>query len=223
MKISPSTKLNGSITVPPDKSISHRAFILSGIAKKTSTIQNILESDDVKTSLATMQKLGVGFSGNFEKMTISPFTKPKSSHLYCGNSGTTTRLVSGLVSAYEGSYEFSGDESLTTRPMERISMPLTRMGSAFTWKGKKGYLPYIIEGGTLKGIIYENVKKSAQVKSAILLAGLKAEGSTIIYEKTKTRDHTERLLSQMGADIKIEDDKIEVHPSEIDGITMTIP
>src|SRR6056297_14551 len=147
MKISPSTRLNGSITVPPDKSISHRAFIISGIAKTPSTIQNILESDDVKTSLATMQKLGVDFSGNFDKMTISHFSKPKSGQLYCGNSGTTTRLVSGLVSAYEGTYEFSGDESLTTRPMERISKPLSRMGSAFTWKGKEGYLPYIINGG----------------------------------------------------------------------------
>ena len=223
MKISPSNKITGIISVPPDKSISHRAFIISGIAKTQSTIRNILESDDVKTSLTTMQKLGVGFSGDFGKMTISPFTKPKSSQLYCGNSGTTTRLVSGVVSAYEGVYDFSGDESLTARPMERISTPLSRMGSVFAWKGKKGYLPYSIKGGTLEGIRYENMKRSAQVKSAILLAGLKAKGPTTVYETIKTRDHTERLLSQMGAEINFNDETIELNPSEINGLVMTIP
>ncbi len=223
MEISPSKKLSGSISVPPDKSISHRAFIITGIAKSPSTISNILESDDVKSSLSAMEKLGVGFSGNFNKMTVFPFTKPKSSQLFCGNSGTTTRLVSGLVSAYEGIYEFSGDESLTARPMERISTPISKMGGVFTWKGKKGFLPYSIKGGTLEGIRYENVKRSAQVKSAILLAGLKANGQTTVYEKIKTRDHTERLLSQMGAEIKVNDEKIELNPSEIKGLVMTIP
>lgn len=223
MKIKPSKRIKGSITIPPDKSISHRSLILTGMAKKPSTIRNILESDDIKTSLNAMQKLGAHFSGNFSEMIITPFIEPTSSELDCGNSGTTTRLIAGLVSSYKAQFDFIGDKSLSNRPMKRISEPLTNMGSQFIWKSKEGYLPYTIKGGQLRGIAFENKKRSAQVKSAILLAGLRADGRTIVYEKTKTRDHTERLLQQMGANITIQNEKIEIQASELEGLTMTIP
>lgn len=193
------------------------------MSKGRSIINNILESDDIKSSLKAMQKLGATFSGDFKELTITPFKKPVSSQLNCGNSGTTTRLISGVVSSYEGMFEFTGDDSLSARPMKRISEPLTKMGSQFTWQFKDGFLPFTIKGGQLRGITYDNVNRSAQVKSAILLAGLRADGTTIVYEKTKTRDHTERLLSQMGADIKIGNGKIEIKASEIEELKMTIP
>ena len=223
MRINPSKRIKGSISIPPDKSISHRSFILTGIAKGPSTINNILESDDIKSSLKAMQQLGATVSGDFEQMTITPFKKPMSSLLDCGNSGTTTRLLSGVVSSYEGVFEFSGDESLSVRPMKRISEPLSKMGSLFSWQSKEGFLPFTIQGGQLSGISFDNVKRSAQVKSAILLAGLRADGTTTVYEQTKTRDHTERLLSQMGANITIGEEKVEIKASEIQGLKMTIP
>lgn len=223
MRINPSKKIKGSITIPPDKSISHRSLILTGMARNESTISNILESDDIKSSLNAMQKLGATFSGNFKEMTITPFKKPVSSQLNCENSGTTTRLLSGVVSSYEGIFDFIGDDSLSTRPMKRISEPLTKMGSQFVWQSKEGFLPFTIKGGKLRGIAYDNIKRSAQVKSAILLAGLRADGTTIVYEQTKTRDHTERLLTQMGADIRTGEGKVEIRASEIEGLKMTIP
>lgn len=223
MRIDPTKRIKGSITTPPDKSISHRSLIMTGIAKSRSIIKNILESDDIKSSLNAMQKLGASISGDFDQMTIIPFNHPNSAQLNCGNSGTTARLLSGVVSSYEGTYEFLGDESLSARPMKRVSEPLSKMGSQFFWESKEGFLPFTIMGGNLNGINYENEKRSAQVKSALLLAGLRAEGTTTVHEKTKTRDHTERLLSQMGADITIEDGKIELRASEIGGLEMTIP
>jgi len=223
LRIEPSKKITGKIRIPPDKSVSHRSIIMTGMAKSQSVITNILESDDIKSSLNTMKALGASFSGDFKQMRVVPFKEPKNCQLNCRNSGTTARLLTGVVSAYKGEFEFTGDASLSLRPMKRVSDPLSKMGSRFIWKSQEGFLPFTIRGGKLKGVAVENITKSAQVKSALLLAGLNAEGTTTVYEKTKTRDHTERMLLQMGADISNEDGKIDIKPSEIHGIRMTIP
>ncbi len=223
MKILPSKKIRGDIKVPTDKSISHRSLILNGFANTSSVVRNILNSDDVKSSFTIMKGMGVKFKGDFNKLSIEPASRPESGPYYCGNSGTTVRLVSGLVSGYEGKYQFSGDDSLSLRPMKRISIPLTEMGSLFNWENE-GYLPYTVNGSdSLNGIVFYNKKKSAQVKSAILLAGLNASGETTVIEDVPSRDHTERMLGYMGADIKTEDGKITIRKSEINGMDMQIP
>ena len=224
MRINSSDTIRGDFTVPPDKSISHRGFILTGFADTGSVISNVLSADDVKTTYEIMKRLGVQIRGDFEKFEITPGKEPVASALYCGNSGTTTRLVSGLVSGFDGAFSFTGDRSLSRRPMKRIATPLSNMGATFKWKGEAGYLPYTVNGtSTLKGIHFLNEKKSAQVKSAVLLAGLRAEGKTEIIEPVQTRDHTERLLSHMGADIEREGNRITLVPSRTEGIELKIP
>ncbi len=223
MKIMPAKKIRGTVQVPSDKSISHRSMILTGFARTQSRITNILESDDVKSTFQAMKKLGVGFFGDFKDLKVKPCEKPSSCDLYCGNSGTTTRLLAGLVSPYEGIYSFSGDASLSKRPMERICDPISKMNGTVSWGKKKGFLPFTITGSHLSGIRFENKKKSAQVKSAILLAGLRAEGQTTIIEEVQTRDHTERLLKHMGAKISVNENEIALRACEIKGLSLDIP
>jgi len=224
MRIRQATSIRGEFSVPPDKSISHRSFILTGFADTGSVVTNVLNADDVKTTYEIMKRLGVKINGDFEKFEITPGIQPVSSELYCGNSGTTTRLVSGLVSAFNGAFSFSGDHSLSRRPMKRIANPLSKMGASFNWEAEPGYLPYTIKGSSdLQGIQFLNVKKSAQVKSALLLGGLRGTGKTEITEPAQTRDHTERLLKHMGAGIEKDGGRIILEPSRIRGIELNIP
>jgi len=224
LKILPSKKIRGKINVPADKSISHRSLILNGFAKGSSVIRNLLDSDDVRTSFSILSGMGVHFDGDFNTLRIKPVVRPGSGQYDSGNSGTSIRLISGLVSGYKGEYEFSGDPSLSSRPMKRISEPLTQMGGSFSWFDKEGFLPFGIRGSNvLNGIEFYNKKKSAQVKSAILLAGINASGETTVIEEVQSRDHTERMFKYMGADIKTEQNRITVKRSKLMGMDMLVP
>jgi 3-phosphoshikimate 1-carboxyvinyltransferase len=220
------TPLSGDIEVGPDKSISHRAVILSALAEGTGTIKNCLLAADTLSTIGCMQKLGIRLEQQKNEIIIQgqgiQGFKPSDTVLECGNSGTTMRLMAGLLAGQNFTCTLSGDESLNRRPMKRVIEPLSLMGAKIS--GKNSFPPLTIEGGHLKGITYELPVASAQVKSALLLAGLNAVGSTIIMEPVKSRDHSERMLGSMGAAIKMEKGGINLkHGSELKPVDWVVP
>lgn len=203
-----------NVIVPPDKSISHRAIIISSLANGRSEIKNLLPSADCLNTLKIMRQLGVEITefNNYESVTVygkglNSFSEPKNI-LNCGNSGTTIRLISGLLSPQNFISILTGDESLLERPMDRVIQPLTLMGAKISGREHNTKPPIVILPSMLHGITYELLVPSAQVKSAIMLAALQAKGETKIIEKEKTRDHTERMLTAFGATIKQEKNEI---------------
>ena len=206
--------IKSTITIPADKSISHRAIILGSVANGKTEIKNLLTSEDCLNTLKIMQQLGVEVNcfNNYETITIygkglNSLSEAKNI-LYCGNSGTTIRLLSGLLSSQNFLSILTGDDSLLSRPMGRVIEPLTLMGAKIAGREHNTKAPIVISSGVLYGITYEMPVASAQVKSAIMLAALQAKGETKIIEKEKSRDHTERMLSAFGAAIK--QDKNEI-------------
>ncbi len=198
----PSETICGDIVVPGDKSISHRAVILSAISNHKTIIENILVSDDVLSTINIMRELGVKIN---LKNTICEIhgvglhgLKQSKNVLNCGNSGTSMRLLAGLLSAQKFNSILIGDESLMKRPMLRVAEPLRLMGAAIHLSEKNTAPIEIIGNPKLTAIDYELLIPSAQVKSAILLAGLYAEGETIVREKIPTRDHTEKMMQLFG-------------------------
>lgn len=186
------------ITVPGDKSISHRAIILSAISNGTCVITNFLEGEDCRSTAKAMAQLGVKIEFPEPGTVVvegcrGEFTAP-AGDLDCGNSGTTMRLMAGLLSARPFRSRMTGDPSLSKRPMRRVIDPLTQMGGRLTAEGAKQCPPLVIEGGPLNGIEYRLPVASAQVKSAVILAGLSANGRTTVIENVRSRDHTERML-----------------------------
>ncbi|SHE92392.1 3-phosphoshikimate 1-carboxyvinyltransferase [Marinitoga hydrogenitolerans DSM 16785] len=214
MKIMPIKKIRAKINVPPDKSISHRILILSSLANEKSVVYNILNSKDVKRTYNILKKIGIKFKGDFNKLIIIPnkITTP-TQPLYCGNSGTTARLMSGVLSSKNGLFILYGDKSLSKRPMKRIIEPLNLMGAEI--KSRNGEMPLIIKGGNLKGIEYTMPIPSAQLKSSIILAGLNAKGETIVRGDKGSRDHTERILKYMNAKIEVNNEFIKIKKSEL--------
>jgi len=190
--------IRAEITVPGDKSISHRAIMISALSNGECRITNFLEGEDCLATMEAMRKLGVEIE-HPEPGTVvihgcrGQFTKPESD-IDCGNSGTTVRLLSGILAAQPFSCRMVGDASLSKRPMRRVIEPLRQMGADLKAEGEKESLPLVITGSKLTGITYEMPVASAQVKSAILLAGLLAEGKTTVIEPAPSRDHTERML-----------------------------
>ncbi|MBC8213501.1 MAG: 3-phosphoshikimate 1-carboxyvinyltransferase [Candidatus Marinimicrobia bacterium] len=193
--------INGHISFSGDKSISHRALMLGALADGKSTIRNLSTGVDVQSTISCLQQCGIKIVSEGDLTIVygntwcNP-TKP----LDCGNSGTTVRLLTGLLIGKGISATLIGDESLSNRPMNRIIQPLKLMGANIKCNNSK--LPIIINSSSLNGIRYELPIASAQVKSAILLAGLGAKGKTKIIEKTPTRDHTERMLDSLGVSIR---------------------
>ena len=209
-----------TLTVPPDKSISHRAIIIGSISDGRTEIKNLLVSEDCLNTLKIMQQLGVEINnyGNFETVNIygkglHSFIEPKNI-LNCGNSGTTIRLLSGLLSPQSFLSILTGDESLLNRPMGRVIEPLTLMGAKISGREHNTKAPIVISPSLLHGITYEMPVSSAQVKSAIMLAALHAKGETKIIEKEKSRDHTERMLSAFGAKITQDKNEIVIGPEQ---------
>jgi len=224
-KIAPAHRIRGRITPPPDKSLSHRALIFSSIAGEPSLIENLLESDDTRSTFRILNQLGVGFEGNFQRLKVFPpesFEEP-SEVLNCGNSGTTARLMTGLLSSHSGFRVLVGDDSLSRRPMRRVVEPLRKMGATILGRRNGENLPLAILGGQLHGRHHTLSIASAQVKSALLLAGLRAEGTTSIIEPRKSRDHTERLLKIMGARIHVDGLKVELQPSYLGKLEFRVP
>jgi 3-phosphoshikimate 1-carboxyvinyltransferase len=208
-----SNPIKATISVPPDKSISHRSVIIGSIANGKTEIKNFLASQDCLNTLKIMQQLGVEITNfnNYETVTVygKGLNLSESKNiLNCGNSGTTIRLLSGLLSGQNFLSILTGDDSLLNRPMGRVIEPLTLMGAKISGREHNTKAPIVISPSVLHGITYEMPVSSAQVKSAIMLAALQAKGETKIIEKEKSRDHTERMLSAFGATIKYEKGEI---------------
>jgi len=197
--------------LPGDKSISHRYAMLAGFAEGTSRLTNFSTGADPHSSLACMQAMGAKVS--LEGKTISVTGTGEVLHhpkgdLDCGNSGSTMRMLAGLVAAQHGTFRFVGDESLTVRPMERIRKPLEMMGAHIDLTD--GHAPMTVHGRKLKAIDFETPIASAQVKTAVLFAGLQAEGTTSIAEKVRTRDHSEHALRAFGAKLERKNERLSI-------------
>lgn len=201
-------RLVGEVRLPGDKSISHRALILGAIADGKSRFRGLSTGADVGSTALCMRALGVEITDTSVLGVGMNGLRRASSALDCGNSGTTMRLLAGLLSAQPFATELRGDDSLSRRPMDRVVMPLREMGAAASWP------PLVVGGRTaLHGIAYEMAVASAQVKSALLLAGLFADGPTSVLEPVATRNHTELMLEAMGAELSVAGRKVEVRPA----------
>jgi len=217
-------RLEGVVKVPGDKSISHRALILGAAARGRQIIDGLSDAADVASTAAALRTMGC-----FVEDMPDGRTMVLSHHLVseceidAGNSGTTARLLTGLAAARITRCRIDGDASLRRRPMARVAEPLTRMG-ARVMLANGGTLPAVVEGGALRGIRYEMTVASAQVKSAVLLAGLFADGITTVVEPAPTRDHTEIMLRAMGADVTVDGNAVSVRGSSaLTGAHITIP
>ena len=198
-KIRRAPAIHAEISVPGDKSISHRSIMLAALANGSAQITGFLPSEDCVSTMKAFQQLGVEIERPEETTLIvhgkrGKFTPP-ATDIDCGNSGTTMRLMCGILAAQPFRTRLTGDASLTKRPMKRVMDPLMQMGARITAEGENGRPPLVIEGGDLHGIAYQSPVASAQVKSAIMLAGLFAKGTTSVTEPEQSRDHTERMLA----------------------------
>ncbi len=213
LKIAPAVRLRGVASVPGDKSISHRLAMIGAIAEDRTTIQNFAESADCLSTLDCLRRLGVPIHRDGNTVTIQGRGLAglrKSSHeLDAGNSGTTVRLMSGIMAGFPFESIFIGDESLSRRPMKRIMEPLRRFGAILEARDDN-YLPLKIRGGSLSPVSFTMPIASAQVKSAVLLAGLHAGGTTKVNEPVATRNHTEIALAEFGAGISTKNGTIEI-------------
>ncbi len=223
-KVFPAKAIEGVITVPGDKSISHRYAMLAGIAEGPSTIHNYSTGADCQSTLGVMAALGSAVERRDGKIIIQGGALRESdADLDAGNSGSTIRMLSGILAAQLFTTRIGGDESLSRRPMERIIKPLSEMGAAI--EAREGcFPPLVIHGRPLHSIDYTLPVPSAQVKSCILLAGLFAPGDTIVREPVRTRDHTEIALKEFGADIESQRRVITLHGgARLTGRELTVP
>jgi len=208
-------RLQGTLNVPGDKSIAHRALILGSLAEGTQVVRNLPPSADVASTAACLRALGCAvIPRDDQTLEVVPGPWNRDTRLDAGNSGTTTRLLSGLVAGAGLRCVFDGDESLRRRPMRRIAAPLEQMGATVK-TSPHGGLPMEIRGAALQGITHAPDVASAQVKSAVLIAGLLASGTTTVIEKAPTRDHTERMLEAMGAEVTKKGTAVTVTGGEI--------
>ncbi|MCI6988359.1 MAG: 3-phosphoshikimate 1-carboxyvinyltransferase [Campylobacter sp.] len=212
--------------IASDKSISHRCAIFSLLSDKTSVIKNYLFANDTKSSLKVIQALGAKVEIDGSKVFITPpskITEP-SEVLDCGNSGTTIRLMLGFLSSVDGFFVMSGDKYLNKRPMKRVTKPLSEVGAKFDGVNNGEFAPISVRGHKLKHFEFESRVSSAQVKTAMILAGLQSRGC-IFKEPSLSRDHSERILRGMGADIKYSGDELEVLPlkSPLNPLDITVP
>ena len=209
IELKKSMGLRGEITPPPDKSISHRAIMFAAMAEGKSRVTNFLRAEDPLSTMNAFRALGINVtetgSGEvlIEGKGLRGFTEPDDV-IDCGNSGTTIRLITGLLAGCPFFTVLTGDDSLKQRPMARVIDPLKKMGAVIAARGGDRYPPIAIKGGGLKALDYKMPIASAQVKSCLILAGLYAEGTTRIIEPQRSRDHSERMLSAMGADIRVD-------------------
>ena len=202
--------------MPGDKSISHRALILASLADSESAIRGILDSEDVNSTAGVLRALGASVPALSRSFVVKGSgirgLRPPRTGLQCGNSGTTTRLMAGVVAAHPFAAQFVGDESLSRRPMKRVAEPLGYMGARFEFARGDG-LPMTIHGTDLRSIDWDTKASSAQVKSAILLAGLVAGVEVRVTEKSPSRDHTERMLRAVGVDIENDGNQVCLRPT----------
>ncbi|MEA1960987.1 MAG: 3-phosphoshikimate 1-carboxyvinyltransferase [Bacillota bacterium] len=218
--VKPKKKFQAAVPVPGDKSISHRSVIIGAIADGVTEIENFLPGQDCLSTVQCMRQLGV----DIEQINDTHFKvygkgvnglKEPDNVLDVGNSGTTMRLLTGLLSAQGFFTTLTGDASIRRRPMERVAIPLRKMGAQIQGRAEGKYAPLAIAGGPLRGIEYHTPVVSAQLKSAILLAGLYAEGETMVTEPAQSRDHTEKMLAGFGASIQSEGLTTTIRPGRL--------
>jgi 3-phosphoshikimate 1-carboxyvinyltransferase len=227
--VRPARTLQGSLTVPGDKSISHRYAMLAGLAEGTTRLSNFSTGADPASSLACMEALGATVTTTGEGPariievtgTSGHFSQP-SQALDCGNSGSTMRMLSGLIAPHPHTFTLIGDHSLTLRPMERIRKPLSQMGVKMDLV--EGHAPITIHGGPLQAIDFDTPIPSAQVKTAVLFAGLQATGTTSLSESVRTRDHSEHALRAFGATLTRTGDRLSIPGGQsLKAIDATVP
>ena len=231
-EIHPSPKLAGDITLPGDKSLSHRALLFAALAEGESRIKNLLEGEDVLCTLAILRELGVHIEKVGEEYVVHGRglggLRAPTKILYCGNSGTTLRLLTGLLAGCPFPAMLTGDASLNRRPMGRVLGPLREMGAELReeHRGGERFIHVNESGGRrkLRGLAYRSPVASAQLKAALLLAGLQADGSTEIIEPQRSRDHTERMLTALGADLAAHGARVTLRPGKpLQAFTFTVP
>lgn len=218
MRIKRVNGLSGEVTVPGDKSISHRSVMLGSLAKGDTEVYGFLQGADCLSSIACFQKMGVEIENNRDKVIIHGrglrgLQQPQGI-LDVGNSGTTTRLMSGILAAQNFTSTVNGDASIQKRPMKRIITPLSMMGADIRSERNNDCTPLIIRGTSLHGIHYDSPVASAQVKSAILFAGLYADGETSVTEPALSRNHTELMFEEFGVSVQSEGTTVTVKPAQ---------
>lgn len=227
MIIQPASHLKGTLSIPGDKSISHRSIMFGSIAKGTTKIHNFLMGDDCLSTIECFRKLGIDIEMHNEHILVHGKglhgLEPAAEILDCGNSGTTTRLISGILAGQPFTSTLTGDASIQKRPMKRIIEPLRQMHAAIEGKDDN-FCPLTISPSTLEGICYTSPVASAQVKSCVLLAGLYANTPTTVCEPALSRDHTERMLSAFGAIIERKDKCVTIYPNpELEAMEVVVP
>lgn len=216
------------MSVPGDKSISHRSLILNAIAQGNALVQGLSGGEDVISTMHCLQAMGVsiepaGATGSYRIQGRGPTLEEPSDILDAGNSGTSMRLLSGVLASQSFASIITGDGSLRSRPMQRIVQPLKQMGAQIMGRQNDSLAPLVIRGGGLQGIEYDLPMASAQVKSAIMLAGLSAAGATTIHQSALSRDHTERMVSAMGGRVEENGLDLTIHPAELKAVDITVP
>ncbi len=227
--VRPARTLQGSLTIPGDKSISHRYALLAGLAEGTTRLANFSTGADPHSSLSCMEALGAtvvkqgsGPAATIEVTGVGGSFRQPSVALDCGNSGSTMRMLSGLIAPHPHTFTLIGDHSLTLRPMERIRKPLSEMGAKLDLVD--GHAPITIHGGPLRAIDFTTPIPSAQVKTAVLFAGLQAEGTTSLSESIRTRDHSEHALKAFGAMLTRSGQKLSIAGGQkLKAIDATVP
>jgi 3-phosphoshikimate 1-carboxyvinyltransferase len=229
LRVRPVSRLRGRVAVPGDKSISHRAALLGALAGGVTEIRGYLEAEDCLRSIAAIQALGVDVArkgpGEYRVngVGLAGLEEP-ADVVACGNSGTTARLLLGVLAAQPFTTLLTGDASLRRRPMGRVAEPLTRMGAAFLGRGDGTRLPLAIKGvARPRALRYETPVASAQVKSAILLAGLRADGPVTVIEPAPSRDHSERMLRAFGAHVTVSDRAVTIEPGPLKASSVEVP
>ena len=213
MRIEPATAVVGHVAVPGDKSISHRAVLLGAIAEGDTHVRGFGRAGDTQASIDAVRALGIEVEDLADDELVVQGGELSSGTVDCENAGTLMRLLAGLLAGRDGRWELTGDESLTSRPMERIAEPLRRMGAKI--ETTAGHAPIVVDGSALHAIDYELPIASAQVKSAILLAALSAPGQTTVVEPAPTRDHTELMLEAGGARVVRRAGSVSLQPSTL--------
>lgn len=223
--IAPARNIEGSLRLPGDKSISHRYALLGGLAEGTTKLTNFSTGVDCASSLACVEALGARVTrdgSSIEIFGVGGRFRPAAEPLDCGNSGSTMRMLSGLLAAQQGTFTLFGDASLSRRPMERVRKPLMQMGAQIELT--EGHAPMTIRGASLTGLDYTTPIPSAQVKTALLFAGLQADGRTTVHESVRTRDHGELALRAFGASIERSRDAVSVlGPQRLAAIESEVP
>jgi 3-phosphoshikimate 1-carboxyvinyltransferase len=225
------TPCRGTVRTPGEKSISHRAVLLGALAEGTSVIHGLSDGADVAASLAAVEAMGAAVERHDDGTVVVHGGRARlhrpAAPIDCGNSGTSMRLLAGLVAGFEWETELVGDASLSARPMDRVAEPLGLMGATVAGRGERCLPPLLVRGGGLHGIDWTSRVVSAQVKSAIILAGLSADGTTIVREAVTTRTHTEELLVEAGAHLTVEPwgegRIVRVRASSLRPVARTVP